>query len=232
VGNTVFGLGGFPEGPLFNEYGTIGGGYSNTVNGSYGTVPGGYLNTASGDYSFAAGSRAAAGYGCFVWADASSASPFSSTAINQFCIRAAGGVRFTSGSGAANQTVSWAPGSGSWSFSSDRALKEGFEPVDGTAVLEKVARLPISEWNYIGYPQRHIGAMAQDFQAAFPLNESATTLNDADLHGVALAAIQGLNQKMEERLKAKDEEIEQLKSNIEELRRMMLKSAANQQEQP
>ena len=91
-GNTVFGLGGFPEVPLHNDYGTIGGGYSNTVNGSYGTVPGGYFNTASGDFSFAAGSRAAAGYGCFVWADASSTSPFSSTANNQFSIRAAGGV--------------------------------------------------------------------------------------------------------------------------------------------
>jgi len=94
-GNTIFGLGGFPEGPLYNEYGTIGGGYSNTVHGSYGTVPGGYLNTAAGDFSFAAGSRAQADYGCFVWADASSTSPFWSTAANQFSIRAAGGLRLS-----------------------------------------------------------------------------------------------------------------------------------------
>ena len=39
--------------------------------------------------------------------------------------------------------------------------------------------------------------MAQDFQAAFPFRESTTSLNDADLHGVALAAIQGLNRKVE-----------------------------------
>jgi trimeric autotransporter adhesin len=211
---------------------TIGGGDFNVSSGINSTVPGGGNCTASGYYSFAAGSHAKAVHnGSFVWADSQFAD-FSSTANDQVSFRCLGGTRFTSGAGGANQTVSWAPGSASWSFSSDRALKEGFEAVDGLAVLEKVARLPISEWNYKGYPQRHIGTMAQDFHAAFPLNESTTTLNDADLHGVALAAIQGLNQKMEERLKAKDAEIEQLKSNIEELRRMMLKSAANQQEQP
>jgi hypothetical protein len=41
--------------------------------------------------------------------------------------------------------------------------------------------------------------MAQDFHAAFPLNESTTTLNDADLHGVALAAIQGLHDLVREK---------------------------------
>ena len=56
----------------------------------------------------------------------------------------------------------------------------------------------ISEWNYIGYAQRHIGPMAQDFHALFPLNASNTTLNDADLHGVALAAIQGLYQELQD----------------------------------
>ena len=40
--------------------------------------------------------------------------------------------------------------------------------------------------------------MAQDFHALFPLSDSDVTLNSADLDGVALAAIQGLNQKLEE----------------------------------
>jgi hypothetical protein len=111
--------------------------------------------------------------------------------------RCQGGALFTSGSGAANQTVSWTPGSGSWTFSSDRNLKDRFQSVDALAILEKVSHLPIMEWSYKEYPERHIGAIAQDFHALFPLNANDKVLNDADLHGVALAAIKGLNQKLE-----------------------------------
>jgi hypothetical protein len=96
--------------------------------------------------------------------------------------------------------------------------------VDGERVLEKVAKLPLSEWSYIGYAQRHIGPMAQDFHAAFPLNESDTSLNDADLHGVALAAIQGLNQKLRdqaEALKAKDAAIHSLESRLVDLEKIV-----------
>jgi hypothetical protein len=59
--------------------------------------------------------------------------------------------------------------------------------------------------------------MAQDFHALFPLNDSDTTLNDADLHGVALAAIQGLNQKLNE----KDAEIQELKQSVAELKQLV-----------
>jgi hypothetical protein len=60
--------------------------------------------------------------------------------------------------------------------------------------------------------------MAQDFHAAFPLNESDTTLNDADLHGVALAAIQGLNGKLESRNEALWREKEALRGENAALR--------------
>lgn len=121
-----------------------------------------------------------------------------------------GGATFSSGGTGANQDVVWTPGSASWSFTSDRHTKEKLIPVNSRNVLEKVAKLPVAEWSYIGYSQRHIGPMAQDFHAAFPLNASDTSLNDADLHGVELAAIQGLNQKLEERIKEKDSVIEKL----------------------
>jgi hypothetical protein len=39
--------------------------------------------------------------------------------------------------------------------------------------------------------------------------------------GVALAAIQGLNQKLEEQLKARDAEIEQLKHVVTELKQLL-----------
>jgi len=107
-----------------------------------------------------------------------------------------GGATFSSGTTGANQNVVWIPGNASWSFTSDRDTKDRVEPVDTQAVLEKVSRLPIAQWNYIGYEQRHIGPMAQDFHEQFPLNANDKALNDADLHGVALAAIQGLNDKL------------------------------------
>lgn len=82
------------------QYGSIGGGYYNTNSGSYATVPGGTENLADGNYSLAAGRRAKAAHnGSFVWADSTDAD-FTSTANNQFNVRASGGVRFvTSGAG-------------------------------------------------------------------------------------------------------------------------------------
>ena len=71
---------------------TIGGGYVNQATNSYATVPGGAFNIAGGLYSFAAGQNAQALHqGSFVWTDSQGA-PLSSTANNQFLIRAAGGV--------------------------------------------------------------------------------------------------------------------------------------------
>jgi hypothetical protein len=199
------------------NYATVAGGNANTASGTFATVPGGEFNQAKGNYSFAAGDNAQAlNQGAFVWAD-SQGTTFASTANDQASFRCQGGVRFTSGSGSANQTVSWTPGTGSWSFSSDRNLKDRFEAVDAESVLAKVAQLPIVEWSYQGYPQRHIGAMAQDFHGLFPLNDNDKALNEADLHGVALAAIKGLNQKVEEQLKTKDAEIGELKQRLEKL---------------
>ncbi|HWY78032.1 MAG TPA: FG-GAP-like repeat-containing protein, partial [Verrucomicrobiae bacterium] len=75
----------------------ISGGISNTAAEFCATVPGGYSNVAGGQYSFAAGRLAqAAHYGSFVWADASG-TPFSSTANNQFSVRAYGGIRLDTG---------------------------------------------------------------------------------------------------------------------------------------
>lgn len=200
-----------------NQEAVIGGGGYNTNNAYFGTIPGGYENVAAGSYSFAVGNRAQALYsGDFVWAD-SQGTNFAATTSDQVSFRCQGGVRFTSGSGAANQTVAWAPGSGSWSFPSDRNLKDRFETVDAASVLDRVSQLPIVEWSYKGYSQRHIGAMAQDFHALFPLNNDDKSLNDADLHGVELAAIQGLNRKLYE----KDAEIQGLKQQNESLEKRL-----------
>ena len=66
------------------------------------------------------------------------------------------------------------------------------------------------EWNYKGYDQRHVGPMAQDFHAAFPFNENDKMLNSADVAGVSLAAIQGLNQELND----KQAEIAELRGKV------------------
>ena len=71
---------------------SVGGGVGNVASGVWATVPGGLHNNASGDVSFAAGHRAkAVNDYTFVWAD-QTAADFTSTASNQFLIRASGGV--------------------------------------------------------------------------------------------------------------------------------------------
>lgn len=101
-----------------------------------------------------------------------------------------------------------------WANASDRNIKENFTAVDGLEVLEKVAALPLSEWNYKSEGgTRHIGPMAQDFKAAFGTGTDDKHISTVDADGVALAAIQGLNQKLETEnaaLKARLEKLEQL----------------------
>lgn len=91
-------VGGGRQNTAGNYAATVGGGEGNTASGMYATVPGGSYNTAQGNHSFAAGRRAKANHtGAFVWADSTDAD-FSSTADNQFAVRATGGVTFTTGS--------------------------------------------------------------------------------------------------------------------------------------
>jgi hypothetical protein len=68
--------------------------------------------------------------------------------------------------------------------------------LDPQDVLERVAGLSITSWSYLGDEAgvRHIGPMAQDFYAAFGLGVSDRRIEIADGHGVALVAIQALNE--------------------------------------
>jgi hypothetical protein len=83
-------------------------------------------------------------------------------------------------------------------LTSDRAQKSGFAPVDCGAMLAEVARLPLSTWHYTNETSvTHIGPMAQDFQAAFRVGSDDKHIATVDADGVALAAIQALNDKVE-----------------------------------
>ncbi len=103
---------------------------------------------------------------------------------------------------------------------SDRNVKQDFAFVNPQEVLEKVASLPIQSWAYKNSPDtRHIGPVAQDFHAAFGLNGADDKhISTVDADGVALAAIQGLNQKMEHGVQSAEREIGLLKSENAELK--------------
>jgi hypothetical protein len=107
---------------------------------------------------------------------------------------------------------------------SDRNAKNNFARVNPQMVLNRVAGLPLTTWCYKTEPGvRHVGPMAQDFQAAFSVGENDTTISTVDEGGVALAAIQGLNEKLEE---ARAENAE-LKKRLEALEKIVLNQKSN-----
>lgn len=239
------------------DFSFIGGGFGNTIqsNTLYAVIPGGSNNVAGGNGSFAAGTSAqAVNSGAFVWSDNSSPSPFTSTAPNQFNVRASGGIQFVPGPGMSltisndddfvpgisvssteysghmrfrnaleiwpnnanggyldvrntngTQTI-WMSGTNgnitctTLSQTSDRNAKQDFAPISPSQILDRVVELPVSEWSYkTDSATRHIGPVAQDFHEAFGLNGNDDKhITTVDESGVALAAIQGLNQKLEE----------------------------------
>ncbi|UCC79204.1 MAG: tail fiber domain-containing protein [Candidatus Zixiibacteriota bacterium] len=193
---------------------TIVGGSFNTASGSNATVAGGSYCAAAGWHSFAAGRRAQANNdGSFVWADNHDVN-FSSTADDQFNVRASGGTRIFS-EYSLNAGVTLAAGASAWASVSDSTLKRNIRPVDGEVILEKLSELPVSRWSYKTQDEsiEHIGPMAQDFYAAFGLGEDERHISTIDPAGVALAGVKELIEIVNELR----EENKELKSRIEDL---------------
>jgi uncharacterized coiled-coil protein SlyX len=82
-------------------------------------------------------------------------------------------------------------------------------------ILARLAALPIQSWRFTNESAgiRHVGPMAQDFNAAFGVGNDEKLIAFVDGQGVALAAIQGLNQKLNE----KEAEIQNLKEDNQAL---------------
>ena len=215
-GNQVLGAG---------QFSAVGGGANNTNLAPFATIPGGVGNLA-GANAFAAGTGAQAGnQGSFVWSDASGGS-IGSTLNNSVTMRAAGGYRLFSNAGA-TLGVSLAANGSSWSSVSDKNAKKNFAPVDGKSILEKLAAIPIEQWNYKSEKDGdtpNIGPMAQDFKHAFYPGRDDKSISTLEFDGVELAAIQGLNQKLDK----KDAEIEQLKQSIAQLQALVAQLAKAQ----
>jgi len=200
VGNSASGVGSF-----------VGGGLTNQAFGRSSTVPGGYYNSANGSFSFAAGvgctangdTSFALGNGAtaneprtFVWSDGSQA--VVSQGTNSFTALATGGAFIFTGPGLSGAKL--LPGSTSWTAVSDRHLKKNIAPVDYQAVLNKLAAIPIQQWNYQWEKDGdvpNIGPMAQDFKHAFYPGRDDKGISTLEFDGVELAAIEGLNQKVD-----------------------------------
>ena len=111
-----------------------------------------------------------------------------------------------------------------WVNASDRNTKEDFAAINPRAVLEKVSALLITEWKYKVEQDgtKHLGPMAQDFHAAFGLNGADDKhIATVDEEGVALAAIQGLNEKVEVRSQNSESRIQKLEAENAELRQRL-----------
>ncbi len=87
---------------------------------------------------------------------------------------------------------------GVWTNGSSRTFKQGFAHIDSGAILARVLALPVLQWRYKGDDAAlHLGPIAEDFKAAFGLGGDERYIGTVDADGVALAAIQGLNDKLE-----------------------------------
>ncbi|HQU85003.1 MAG TPA: tail fiber domain-containing protein [Pyrinomonadaceae bacterium] len=200
------------------------------ANGSFGVAIG-LQNKAAGNFSLALGKNAStcstwdcqpgtARQGAIVISDGCagfSSDAVTATANNQVNIRGCGGFRFFTNQGLTSG-VEMAPGGGSWSSLSDRNMKENFVTVNTREILQKVVTMPVTTWNYKSQDKsiRHIGIMAQDFHAKFNVGESDTKIATIDPDGVAFAAIQGLNDKVEERTNELKKENDALKTQLKQ----------------
>lgn len=124
--------------------------------------------------------------------------------------------------------VSLAAGSGAWSNLSDRNTKENFAAVDAQEILQRVAALSLSTWNYKSQEKaiRHIGPMAQDFASAFQVGEDDRHITTIDSEGVALAAIKGLNEKVESENTALRAENAELKARLDKIEQLLSSRAS------
>jgi len=226
---------GLDDGNSNQPHATVGGGIQNQATGQDATVPGGQGNVAAGTGSLAAGRFASARDDfSFVWNDTmgwTSNGDFSSseavdgepvTGSNTFNVSATGGVRFVTG----GTTVTYIDsGTAGWSNTSSRAAKTNVDPIDPERALEGVESLEIASWEYEdedgdGNGAPRIGPFAEEFHDAFDVGGSDEHINSIDVDGVALAAIQGLSKRLEdrsERVESQRERIESLEAENEAL---------------
>jgi hypothetical protein len=106
---------------------------------------------------------------------------------------------------------------GVWTNASSRTFKDGFAHVDVGGVLERLVSLPVQTWFYKAShgEGKHMGPVAEDFAAAFGLGNDDQHITTVDEGGIAFAAIQGLNAKVEHDNEALRRENAELRSALD-----------------
>lgn len=87
----------------------------------------------------------------------------------------------------------------SWYSVSDLNLKENFRSISNEGILDKLMTLKVQRWVYKNDSTNadHIGPVAQDFKEVFAVGSNDKAISSVDEMGIALAAIQELNSKVE-----------------------------------
>jgi hypothetical protein len=212
-----------------NTTGSLGAGGVCAAGNGQGAVAIGYRVTADADYAVALGHRASAnGHdGVMVMGDESTTDSIQAVANNEFAARYAGGYRFRT-----NATLTTGcnlpAGSGVFSCSSSRDLKENFRRVDGEDLLKQLRSIPVSRWNYISetHGVDHIGPMAQDWYKHLNVGIDDKSIGVLDESGVAIAGVKALDARTEDLradLKAKTAEIADLKARLARLEALLEK---------
>jgi hypothetical protein len=192
--------------------------------GGQGSVALGYRTTANNDYSVAIGYRASNNThtGTMAMGDESTTDSVRNQADNEFRARYQGGFRFRTSTASnsapgvgGNTGCDLNTGSGTFSCSSSRTIKENFRAVSGEQILSAIAATPVSTWNYIleGKAVRHLGPVAEDFHAAFGLGDSDHAIGLGDIDGVNFAAVQALERRTAEQAR----QIQSLEQRIAQL---------------
>jgi hypothetical protein len=114
---------------------------------------------------------------------------FVATRTDSFVIIKNGtGVTEFSLDGGGNMTIA-----GTLTENSSREFKTDLTRLDAHDILAKAYNLPLFEWSYkSNIDTRHFGPMAEDFSATFGLGKSDKGLAPRDVAAVALGAVQGL----------------------------------------
>ncbi len=219
----------------------IGGGVGNIASGGFSIIPGGWYNQATETGSIALGMSAHSVHegSVVMTADHSpnTFNPVLTDTTGQFVLMARRSFCFTNTTGTAPHvagrfintiTDAHLTSGGTWTNSSDANKKENFAPVDRAELLEKIAELDIQRWNYRTEDPsvQHIGPVAQEFHALFKVGHDDKTISTIDPAGIALAAIQELNERTKQ-IEVLGEENAELREQIQELRRMIEDLANN-----
>ena len=110
---------------------------------------------------------------------------------------------------------------GGLSVASDVNSKTAFTDIDSYKILNRIAELPVTKWEYKDTPgETHIGPMAQDFRAAFGLGATDTRISTIDADGVALAAIKALieeNASLKEKNLSMERRVEEMEQQFDRL---------------